>query len=67
MRSPPNQAIGSIVMMLSFHGDCNTPAVKAQVISNFAMYSGFSKGVDFDCNLGKIIFIFHFYLVSGYK
>ena len=42
-------------MMLAFDGDCNTEAVKAQIISNFEMYSGFSEGVDFHCGASSLV------------
>lgn len=42
-------------MMLAFYGDCNTEAVKAQIISNFEMYSGYSEGVEFHCGASSLV------------
>ena len=41
--------------MLAFNGDCNTAAVKAQIIQSFSLYTGVSAGVEFHCGASSLV------------
>ena len=43
------------MMLLSFTGDCNTTAVKAQIIQTFTFHTGIADGIEIHCGASSLV------------